>query len=425
MEILLLAAGLMGLLWLTARWLIPLRELLEALDALSKGPGKPLTFFRGPRPLRQMAAKLETIRERLEEMDRRIQDEGFSLRAILASMEEGVLIVDSNRRIRLANSALIEMFDLQASPINRTVMEVFQNAQLNRTVVETLQENSPKNAIVSVDDISRIAGNTKHFEVSAVTLASESGQEPLGVIAVFHDVTALRGQENARRELVANVSHELRTPLSIIKGYIETLLEGGVEDADLARRFLQTMQKHSERLNYLVEDLMTLSRLESRQADLHFSPINLRESANRVLERLAPTIESSEATVSLEIPDDTPWVEADPDRIDQVFFNLLDNALKYSVGQKPEITVSSQFDGKQVVVLVADNGPGIPLNDQPQIFERFYRIQKDRSRDSGGTGLGLSIVKHIVQAHGGTIGVRNRSPRGTIFSFRLPLQQND
>jgi two-component system phosphate regulon sensor histidine kinase PhoR len=242
-------------------------------------------------------------------------------------------------------------------------------------------------------------------------------------LVIFHDVTQIRSLEAVRKEFVANVSHELRTPLSIITGYLETLIDGG-DDQETSLRFLRTMHKHAQRLNLLIEDLLSISQLEFRKISLNFEPVNLSESVHRVLEQLDSRIRENGAAVTAAIPKDLPRIEADAFRIEQALYNLLDNALKHSSKSGARVTVEARSDGPAVLLSVCDDGVGIPLSDQPHIFERFYRVHKDRSRDAGGTGLGLSIVKHTVQAHGGSISVQSSPGAGATFVMNLPVSQN-
>jgi len=221
---------------------------------------------------------------------------------------------------------------------------------------------------------------------------------------------------------VANVSHELRTPLSIITGYLETLIEGG-GDPETNGRFLKTMHKHAQRLNILIEDLLSLSQLESRRVSLNFEPVELGECVYKVVERLDTRICEVAAKVRVNIVGSLPRVEADAFRIEQVIYNLIDNALKHGGKLGVNVMVEAYSNGREVIVAVHDDGPGVPLGDQPHLFERFYRVHKDRSRDAGGSGLGLSIVKHTVQAHGGTVALKSSPGAGATFTFSLPLKQ--
>ena len=376
----------------------------------------------GPRIVREIHGDLKEIARRQREFARHIADEDFSLRAILASMVEGVLIADSNMHVRLVNERLQQMFSLPKSPMDRTVMEVFRNHLVHQVIRQSLDTGEPQWAELQAEISDGEQFQLKHFQITAVNLRSRDPELLARALVIFHDVSQIRSLEAVRKEFVANVSHELRTPLSIITGYLETLIDGG-DDRETNLRFLRTMHKHAQRLNLLIEDLLALSKLESRKISLHFEPVDLSESIHRVLEQLDSLIRESGASVSVTIPKPLPRIEADVFRIEQVLYNLLDNALKHSGKPGAKISVEARSAAAAVVVRICDDGVGIPLSDQPHIFERFYRVHKDRSRDAGGTGLGLSIVKHTVQAHGGSIAVQSRPGAGATFVMSLPISQ--
>jgi two-component system phosphate regulon sensor histidine kinase PhoR len=240
-----------------------------------------------------------------------------------------------------------------------------------------------------------------------------------GSILVFHDLTRIRQLENTRREFVANVSHELRTPLSLIKGYVETLLDGAISDPELSAKFLQTIERHSNRLTNLIEDLLTISRLESGQITLQLRTVPLRPFAAALISELQARARERGTTIVNEIPEGLAG-RADPDRLEQVLVNLLENAVKYGRA-KGHVTVQGRAADGHVELCVADDGPGIPAEARERVFERFYRVDKARSRDAGGTGLGLAIVKHIVQSHGGKVWVESEPGKGARFHFTLPV----
>jgi two-component system, OmpR family, phosphate regulon sensor histidine kinase PhoR len=397
-----------------------LGRLRKEVGRMAKAEPDPATPSRGI--VAPIYADLRQIADRQQETFRQMADEDFNLRAILSSMDEGVLIADNAFRIRLTNDRLQEMFSIPRLPLGRTVLEVFRNHLLQELTLKTLKSGEAQSEELQIEVHDGESFLQKHFQVTSVSLHSHDSDTPSGALLVFHDVTQIRSLESVRREFVANVSHELRTPLSIITGYLETLIDGG-EDPETKDRFLRIMHKHAQRLNLLIEDLLVLSQLESSKLGLHLEEVNLREAADRVRERLSSRIEGTGASVKIEMPSDLPSVEADPLRIEQVLFNLVDNALKYGAKSGLLVTLSASISGADITIEVRDNGPGIPLSDQPHIFERFYRVHKDRSRDAGGTGLGLSIVKHTVLAHGGSVLMESRPGNGSVFTVRLPLRR--
>jgi two-component system phosphate regulon sensor histidine kinase PhoR len=255
------------------------------------------------------------------------------------------------------------------------------------------------------------------LQVNAAAISNSAGERE-GTILVFHDLTRLKQLERTREEFVANVSHELRTPLSLIKGYVETLLDGARNNPEVAERFLRIIERNTQRLDLLIQDLLTISALESERIKLVLQPVNLRPLADKIFADLNSRAENKNMELINELPD--LMAKADTNRIDQVLANLVENAIKYG---RPHGQVSiggKKIDGDEIEIHVSDDGPGIPAEALDRVFERFYRVDKARSRDQGGTGLGLSIVKHIVQAHGGKVWVESELGKGATFFFTLP-----
>lgn len=376
------------------------------------------TGGKGPAVVREIYHQLRRIEHRQREMAQLVADEDLSLRAILGSMSEGVLVANSDLTVRLVNERLQKMFSFSRVPVGRTILEVFRNHLLHQMAQRTVETNQPQEYEIPVDIREGDKFVPKHFQVTSVSLRRPK-QGSAGILVVFHDVTQIRSLEAVRKDFVANVSHELRTPLSILTGYLETLLESS-PDAATRRRFLAIMHKHAQRLNLLVDDLLQLARLESREPHLKWERFELQSCLERALEKSEPMIQASGAVVETRIAPDLPSVEADQVKIEQAIFNLLDNALKYGGKSEPKVLIDVNFTPVEIILKVSDNGPGIPLSDQPHIFERFYRVHKDRSRDAGGTGLGLSIVKHTAQSHGGNVELMSSPGQGATFIIRLP-----
>jgi two-component system phosphate regulon sensor histidine kinase PhoR len=258
------------------------------------------------------------------------------------------------------------------------------------------------------------------LRVNAAIISNSAGERE-GMIMVFHDLTRLKQLERTREEFVANVSHELRTPLSLIKGYIETLLDGARNNPEVAERFLKIIERNTNRLDLLIQDLLTISALESGRMKLNLQPVDLHALAEKALNDLHGRAENKNVALVNELP--LLPTRADANRLDQVFANLVDNAIKYG-RPNGKVTVSGRkLDDDRLEIFVQDDGPGIPPEALDRVFERFYRVDKARSRDQGGTGLGLSIVKHIVQAHGGEVRVESELGKGATFFFTLPATQ--
>ncbi len=337
--------------------------------------------------------------------------------ALFDSMVEGVLVLDAQGRVQLVNASFRRMFRVGNEITGRTVMEALRLRELQELI-----EQLPGRGRVTEFELEP---NTLHGQTLQVNAVSLEGPEAgaAGSMLVFHDLTHLKQLENARKDFVANVSHELRTPLSMIKGYVETLMDGAKDDPEVSVRFLKIIEKHADRLNFLIEDLLAISRLESGQAVMNMQSVSLAEIADRVAEDLRRLAEKREIAIVSRL-DAGLRAEVDPSRIQQVLFNLVDNAIKYGrKGGSVEVS-GSPLDTGYVKISVIDDGPGIPPEAQERVFERFYRVDKARSREQGGTGLGLAIVKHIISAHAGEVWVESSPGQGAAFCFTVPASHN-
>ncbi len=403
------------------RIVVPFNELRAVLRRLAQGDFRPVLLSSHQGLLQGTYADVRRISELLQQLDQQIAAEGFSLKAILASMVEGVVITDRAQRIRLANESLERMLGLKQSPVNRTIIEVFLNPELQQAIEKTLFDGIARTIELPLGVATREGYATKHTEVYVNGLNPGRKARPLGAVIVFHDVTRVKDLEEVRREFVANVSHEFRTPLAIINGYVEMLLDGALDDRETTKTWLEAMAKNGHRLSLLIQDLLTLSHLEHRSVQLNFANVDLPSLLDAVVERLRPAIFEHHGRVTAEWAPDATSVEVDSDRIEQVFENLLENSLGHATSNEIAIHVRSRRVGPDIEIMFADNGPGIPYADQAHIFERFYRVHKDRSRGrGGGTGLGLAIVKHIILAHDGSIAVESVPGQGAAFTIRLP-----
>jgi two-component system, OmpR family, phosphate regulon sensor histidine kinase PhoR len=344
------------------------------------------------------------------------------LEATLGSLQEAVLIVDASNYILLANKALQAISPRASTQIigHRLELVLHSVAFLHYVESVRLGKAQPQQEVEFAED-----GRTTWLEVTGTTIQSQGSSRGPWTLFVLHDITKQKKLEAVRKDFVANVSHELRTPLSVIKGYVETLVDGHqdipAEDRD---RFLKTIQRHTERLNSLLEDLLVLSRLESINPGLHRESVNLQALLTDIMADYQGRPAASGHTLELTVDEAIETLLIDPLKVTQVVENLLDNALKYT-GPESRIHLSARLQGLgEIIVSLRDNGPGIPAEDLPHLFERFYRVDKGRSREKGGTGLGLSIVKHIVQLHGGRVWVDSKLGQGTTFHFSLPLRTN-
>ncbi len=332
--------------------------------------------------------------------------------AVLNSMIEGVLLLDNEGRIRLANRALEKFFGVTANIYGKTIIEAFRNHELAELVSRLKTDREIVDFELQLSEI-----QPRWLQVNAARITN-AVNESSGSILVFHDLTRLRQLENTRQEFVANVSHELRTPLSMIKGYVETLLDGAKDDPEVAVNFLRIIEKHADRLTFLIDDLLTISKLESGQITLSCEDEALRPAVEKVLQNFAGRAAEKGMKLENAVPPEMRVV-VDLARLEQVFGNLIDNAIKYSHSDG-SVTIGARVTENEVVVWVKDTGPGIPPEARERVFERFFRVDKGRSRGQGGTGLGLAIVKHVVQSHGGTVWIESEMGKGSVFSFSLP-----
>jgi two-component system, OmpR family, phosphate regulon sensor histidine kinase PhoR len=335
--------------------------------------------------------------------------------ALFENMLEGVLLVDASGRVQFTNTACRRFFDLEADVRGRTLLEAFRCNELSAVAVE-----AAKAGRVNGKELELEAGpEARLLQVNAVALMGPEGR-PDGVLMVLHDATRLRQLERTRREFVANVSHELRTPLSLIKGSVETLLDGAVSQPAIASKFLDIIDRHCDRLTFLIEDLLTLSRLESGQLAINYDTVPLRGHVSEVFDDFRRKAEDRGVQLINDVPSGLS-ARADSDRLDQVLSNLIDNAIKYGRPGGSVRIEGREIPGSDLIEMaVADDGPGIPTEAAERVFERFYRVDTARSREQGGTGLGLSIVKHIIQAHGGEVRLETAPAKGAAFRFTLP-----
>ncbi|MBP7055276.1 MAG: PAS domain S-box protein [Candidatus Omnitrophica bacterium] len=360
----------------------------------------------------ELAETLNKMAQDIEDKIKEIQTQHQKLTAIFNSMVEGVIVLDRNAHIVSVNHTIEKIFNITKKDVQgKPFLEAVRNNDIADVVTSVLGKGQGRSAELElVYPVRRI------FEVSATPIFDNNNVT--GSLVVIHDITQIRRLETMRSDFIANVSHELKTPLTSIKGFIETLLEGAMDDKENNRNFLAIIQDHAERLDTLVSDLLSLSHLESKEISLEKEAVNL----NRLVERVALGFESQLRGKAIEIKNELEgelFVKADKHRLEQVFTNLIDNGIKFNKN-KGSIKIYCHDSKDKVKIFVEDSGIGIPAKDIPRIFERFYRVDKARSRELGGTGLGLSIVKHIVELHGGSVGVESVENSGSKFWLTLP-----
>ncbi len=356
----------------------------------------------------------------IQEKIRGIVGEKEKLDSILRCMTEGVLVLDTRGRLILSNQNAQRMFGLpQPTPQGASLMEFSRNPEMRNLVDEILTRDLSSERFAK--DLSFEDG--RWLSATAVDLRG-ADEKRAGYILVFRDITELKRLETMRADLVANVSHELRTPLTAIRGYAETLLQSPPADPKEAERFLDIIQRHSERLGRLIDDLLTLSDLESGKIQLNQDKLRPADLIHRVLEIFQERAAKKNIALSGRAAPALPEIVGDADRLQQLLINLVDNAVKYTPdGGSIEVAAAAADRGTAVEIAVSDTGCGIPEKDLPRLTERFYRVDKARSREMGGTGLGLAIVKHIVQAHGGRLEIESRVQKGTTVRVFLPAME--
>jgi two-component system phosphate regulon sensor histidine kinase PhoR len=401
----------------------------QALDEIARGvaalgEGRPYwpTVARVGGRVGRLGHLLDSVAPQFEERIARLEQDRQQLRAVLSGMAEGVIAIDARRRLLFANASADQLFGLDATSVGRLVPELIRSPQVQGAVEATLHSAQPYLGEVVL--ASREVSLRVHARVLAVRGTPLPGSPPPGAVLVFHDVTELRRLERMRQDFVANVSHELKTPLASIKAYAETLLDWALHDENVNTRFVRRIEEQADRLNQLILDLLSLARIESGQEVFEHKPLALAPVLGSCIESHRGRAEARSLTLSLDLGplDDETLVTADEEAIRQIVDNLIDNAIKYTP-DGGAVGVACRFEGELIQVEVADTGIGIPRDDLPRVFERFYRVDKARSRELGGTGLGLSIVKHLVQSLGGQITVDSRIGAGTQFIVQLPRYQ--
>ncbi len=385
---------------------------LILLAALAVAVRQLLRERAGRRALEAAHARELAEQRSRREVELRSQAERTS--ALFDRMVEGIIVIGADGRIRLSNRAAAGFFGFTPPTEGRTVLEATRHHEVAAIVGRLATEPEVLNHELRLDGV----GGPRFLQVNALALRSAEGAAE-GAILVFHDLTRLRQLEALRQEFVANVSHELRTPLSLIKSAAETLIDGGREDPVITARFLEIIDKHANRLTHLIDDLLLLARFDSGRVELNLGTVDLRAAAGDALDDAALIARARGVTLINEVPEGVA-ASADADRLRQVLANLIDNAIKYGRVDGCVGVRGREAGGGMVEISVRDDGPGIPPEALSRVFERFYRVDKARSREQGGTGLGLAIVKNVVQAHGGDVRVESAAGCGTEFFLTLP-----
>lgn len=390
----------------------PLVQLSGAADEIARGAYGQKVPVSSSDEIGTLARSFNAMSEACAAHIEQMTQDREQLRAVFGSMVEGVVVLDSHHTILFANGAASQLLDGRlATAQGQKIWQVFRHRQLNEAVERILAANEAYTC-----ELDWPAPERRALGLQGARLP---GEPPRGAVLVFHDITHLRKLERMRQDFVANVSHELKTPLAAIQAIVETLLDGALQDPEHNVRFLERIRENSDRLHRLVQDLLTLGRIESSQGELELRPVPLQQAAQACIGRHADRAQAKQLQLVTAAVSEPVLALTDEDALAEILDNLVDNAIKYTPAGG-RITLSWRAQDQSAILAVADTGSGIPEKDLPRVFERFYRVDKARSRELGGTGLGLSIVKHLVQALGGSVTAASEMGRGSIFTIELP-----
>lgn len=409
--------------WLVSMWLAkgmtrPIEKIVDVARRLTNKDYESRVTVEASGEIGQLSAAINVLASSLQKQMKEIQDNEQQLTSILANMVSGVMLISDIGTIQLMNAAMEELLaQTEEDLIGKSHTQLTENFKLSERIqrcIETKQYIHEEMTVVGPNDNERI------FDAHFAPFIGENGHFR-GVIVVLHEITEIRRLEKMRSEFVANVSHELKTPITSVKGFAETLLEGAADDPELRQSFLKIIHEESNRLHRLINDILHLSKIEQHLIDLQIEEVDVTNVIYDTVETLQEELAQKEITISL--PGQKQVViEGEKDRIRQIIVNLVSNAITYTP-QHGKVSVNLMVHEHHIELIVSDTGIGIPKKDLPRVFERFYRVDKARTRHSGGTGLGLAIVKHLVESHHGHIKVDSIEDVGTTFIVTLPKKQ--
>jgi two-component system phosphate regulon sensor histidine kinase PhoR len=396
----------------------PIQEIEAFTARIRKGDVSGMVMIKSRDEIGQLARNINEMVSGLQEKIRQANDEKWKLRAAFAGMAEGVMVLDAQNRIESLNKGMTAMIGREyADIVGKTPIEAFRNIDLQNALSRFRQAREPVLQEITLGDDKPLI-----LDVSISTVKNLPGQAPKTMM-VFHDVTRLKKLETMRVDFVANVTHEIKTPLTAIIGFVETLEQGAIEDAATARKFLHTIRENALRLNRLVDDLLILSNVELGETNLSLEGLAVADVLERALLLIQANAALKNVSLRTDLSAELPLIRADRDKAVQVLLNILDNAVKFTP-EGGQISITASEDQKNFITLkITDTGPGIPKSELPRLGERFYRVDKMRSRDLGGTGLGLSIVKHLMKAHAGEMQIDSTPGKGAVVSLKFPIFQ--
>ncbi|WP_211749790.1 two-component system histidine kinase PnpS [Paenibacillus sp. Marseille-Q4541] len=400
----------------------PIEHVTKVANQISKLDYDARVRFIRDDEIGQLGIAINGMADSLQAQLKMIRDSEDLVQSVMSNMTGGIIMIDATQNIAVLNKESERMLGIEQHRVTgRPYLELKRHYELTKIIEASIEHRdrvqeevriyNPEELIVRIDGVPM----------------NENDGSYRGMLFLLQDITAIRRLENMRSEFVANVSHELKTPVAAVKGFAETLLSGGVKDEETMRSFLQIIYDEGDRLNRLIGDILELSKIESKRSNLECSPVHLHSFFEMVTGTLGNAAHKKQIRLLVDVPEEL-FIEADEDKLKQIFLNLISNGINYTLegGQvKIQASMISEEEGdEQILFHISDTGIGIPKADLPRVFERFYRVDKGRSRNSGGTGLGLSIVKHLVELHHGTLMVESELGTGTTFTVALPLLQD-
>ncbi|MBM7605661.1 two-component system phosphate regulon sensor histidine kinase PhoR [Metabacillus crassostreae] len=399
---------------ITAQFTRPIESATQVAMELAKGNYKARTYEDHLDETGMLSQSINILARNLQDMTRAQEMQQDRLQTLIENMGSGLILIDGRGYINLVNLAYKELFNVDSA---KFLYQLYHDAFTHHEIIEIVEEIFMTEVKVRKQLHLPLAIERRHFEVYGAPIIG-TNDEWKGIVLVFHDISELKKLEQMRKDFVANVSHELKTPITSIKGFSETLLDGALSDKQTAEYFLSIILKESDRLQSLIQDLLDLSKIEQQGFQLSVQNCDLKEIIEDIRIMLEGKAKEKEVNLTIHYPEGLVFIEGDIYRLKQIFINLISNALTYTPKEGSVSVTLENFD-EHTMITVSDTGIGISTEEIPRIFERFYRVDRARSRNSGGTGLGLAIVKHLVEAHKGQISVQSKIGEGTTFSVKL------
>jgi len=405
-------------LFISYRLAEPIRAMERFTEKLRQGEPVGAILLNTADETKKLADNINFLVEELKDKIRIANEEKSKLMTALTSMTEGVLIINAQGLIEFVSPVLGDMLSVRYEDVfGKTLMEAFRSAELQKILTEFKRTGENITREITLDMVEAVILNVS---VSAVHGYPQEDK----TMIVFHDVTRLKKLEKVKEDFVANVTHEIRTPLTAIIGYLETIKNGAIGNIDETKKFVDIILNQAERLNRLVEDLLTLSHIELKELKFNFENVSINAAITNVISLVEAKAKEKKITIHNNVRENFPMIRADKDKLTQIFVNILDNAVKFTP-ESGRITIAAKEADAYTAVSISDTGIGVPRDEIQRLGERFYRVDRSRSRDLGGTGLGLSIVKHLMIAHGGRMEIESELGRGTTVSLLFPLAKKE